>query len=171
MLEDEVLYRNTAPWPTGASGTDSAIHRIGINRWGNDPSAWIALSANPGSESGGWNGFQQQYWPGGSAQNSESADPDNDCIPNLVEYQTGTSPDAFNAFTHGAAANKLILNYTLRLDRTDRLLRAETSSTLQNDWVPVINDDLISTSGLLQTRQAWVPMDSTPRKFLRLYAE
>jgi hypothetical protein len=48
LLEDEVLYDDLAPWPTGADGTGMSLHRREVDQPGNDPSSWHAHSATPG---------------------------------------------------------------------------------------------------------------------------
>jgi hypothetical protein len=55
LLEDEVNYNNTAPWPLAADGTGKSLTRKGTTLWGNDPASWQAATPTPGvnSTSGG----------------------------------------------------------------------------------------------------------------------
>ncbi len=47
-LVERVDYASEAPWPSGASGTGSSIHRIDARSYGNDPAHWKAALASPG---------------------------------------------------------------------------------------------------------------------------
>ncbi|MFT5522125.1 MAG: hypothetical protein ACI9HK_000062, partial [Pirellulaceae bacterium] len=48
LLEDEVKYRESAPWAEAASGRGFSLSRIGISTWGNDPFSWAADTPTPG---------------------------------------------------------------------------------------------------------------------------
>lgn len=158
MIEDDVPYSATAPWPDGASGTGLAIRRLGIHRQAADPTAWIAAAPTPGSGVGGWFAWQLATDAGPA-----TADPDNDGLPNLAEYLLGTDPNTFSKLQISESA----LEYTVRLDRDDAALTAEQSDNLEI-WIPAANDILISTDGVTATRRAEFP--SGERGFLRLRA-
>jgi hypothetical protein len=49
VSEDFVIYDNVAPWPTGASGNGSSLHRSAPSLYGNSASSWIAASPSPGT--------------------------------------------------------------------------------------------------------------------------
>ena len=49
LLEDEVLYDDLSPWPTGADGSGLSLQRTGAHALGNDPASWQAKSATPGA--------------------------------------------------------------------------------------------------------------------------
>jgi hypothetical protein len=49
ILVDRVEYRDDGAWPAGADGTGSALHRIALDQYGNDPSNWRTGAPNPGS--------------------------------------------------------------------------------------------------------------------------
>ena len=174
MTEDEVIYQNSAPWPTGASGTGAAIHRLGIRRWGNDPTAWTATTPNPGSDAGGYQGWQRTAFPSGSVATAPNDDPDGDGLPNAIEYLLGTAPDVWNGLLTGTALAsgnlpaRLYLNYTRRLDRDDYALTALQSDNLTG-WEPADHDESTGVSDLIESRQAWIPL-SENRGFLRLEA-
>ncbi len=51
LLEDEVLYDDLAPWPTGPGGLGDSLNRLGSNRWGNVATSWTAEPPSPGSVS------------------------------------------------------------------------------------------------------------------------
>lgn len=48
LLEDEVNYNNTAPWPLAADGTGKSLTRKGATLWGNDSASWQAATPTPG---------------------------------------------------------------------------------------------------------------------------
>lgn len=171
MIEDEVNYEASAPWPATASGTGSAIRRIGIHYQGSDPAAWVADAPSPGSGASGYASWRLAHFPGGGGD--PAVDSDVDGLPNLVEYMTGSDPNAFTALQTSVEAiggePRFVLTYTLRTDRDDASLGAFQTSAFEG-WVPAVNDELISTAGSLETRRAWLPLDSATG-FLRLEAE
>lgn len=171
MIEDEVNYSASAPWPTTAAGTGSAIRRIGTSFQGSDPAAWAASAPSPGSTASGYDLWKLTYFPGGGGDPEDDADGDG--MPNLVEYKTGTHPGTFSPLETAIDPNdgspRFVLTYTLRTDRTDASLGVFQSSALDG-WVPAAHDELISTEGNLETRRAWLPLGEAGG-FLRLQAE
>jgi hypothetical protein len=169
MVEDEVNYLSTAPWPTGASGTGSSIQRLGIFRQPNDPASWIARAPTAGTGTGyaAWQAAKfVQPADGGMA-----LDPDHDGLPNLVEYLLGSDPTAFTTLPAAIDPNngspRMVLNYSLRLDADDATLSAEQSTDLET-WIPAVNDGALSNDNFIQQRRAWLPVDE--HGFLRLKA-
>jgi hypothetical protein len=57
LLEDEVAYTNTFPWPTEPGGQGKSLFRRGEVLWGHAPDSWIAADPNPGR-------FTSQLYPG-----------------------------------------------------------------------------------------------------------
>ena len=53
LIEDELEYGNSAPWPEEALGTGKSLQRLATSAWGHDPASWIAAIATPG----------QPVWP------------------------------------------------------------------------------------------------------------
>ncbi|HYW79673.1 MAG TPA: lamin tail domain-containing protein, partial [Thermoguttaceae bacterium] len=49
LLEDEVIYDDTSPWPTEADGRGSSLHRVDVGSWGNSPASWTAADPSPGT--------------------------------------------------------------------------------------------------------------------------
>lgn len=49
LVEDEVVYRSIAPWPTQAGGLGSSLQRHFAAQWGSDPASWSAAAPTPGS--------------------------------------------------------------------------------------------------------------------------
>jgi hypothetical protein len=176
MLEDEVIYQNTSPWPSGVSGTGLAIHRLGSRRWGNDPTAWASDVPSPGRDAGGFSEWQSRYFAEAGPDSEPGGDPDRDGLPNLIEYLLGRDPTSGSPLvstiieaTEDQPA-KLVLDYTRRLDRTDYLLRAEQAAELLESWLPAANDEVSGTDGLLESRRVWLPISGSGG-FLRLHAQ
>lgn len=170
MIEDEVNFLSSAPWPTGAAGTGSSIRRIGIHRQPNDPTAWTVSAPTPGSGASGYFSWQLANFESAEGATA-TADADGDGIPNIVEYMLGSNPAAFNQLSLALEPNggspRWVLNYTLRLDRDDASLIAQQSDDLI-EWIPASNDSEVSSDGTTQQRRAWLPLDG--KGFLRLKA-
>jgi hypothetical protein len=49
LLEDEVIYSNSEPWPSEASGSGKSLTRTAATAYGNDAASWIAADPTPGS--------------------------------------------------------------------------------------------------------------------------
>ena len=49
VVEDEVSFDDTLYWPDSVDGQGDALHRIGVNGWGNDPNSWRASRPTPGT--------------------------------------------------------------------------------------------------------------------------
>jgi hypothetical protein len=170
MLEDEVNFLATVPWPAGASGTGSSIRRLGIFRQASDPTAWTAQSPDPGSGVGGFLAWQLGNFTI-PADAAPTVDIDEDGLPNLVEYLLGSDPHAFTSLPGSVDPNagspRFVLDYTLRLDRDDAHLTAQQSAGM-DPWQPAENDEILSTNGVLESRRAWLPV--VEKGFLRLKA-
>lgn len=172
MMEDEVPYMSSAPWPVTASGTGLAIQRLGVSRQGNDPTAWTAAAPSPGTDSGGAVGWQLEHFPSGGPLTGANDDFDHDGIPNRLEYLLGTDPRSaagppWTSFPAAApGGTDLVLEYRRRRDRTDFPLLPTRSSDLLH-WQPVSDDRHVSDDGLYEIRRAHLPIDSA-RGYLRL---
>ncbi|WP_035601132.1 lamin tail domain-containing protein [Haloferula sp. BvORR071] len=170
MVEDEVNYLASAPWPTTASGTGSAIRRLGIYFQGSDPAAWAADAPSPGTGASGYAAWKFANFPVSGGDKGD--DPDGDGLSNLAEYLLGTPPASFTALAGSIDPNdgepRFVLDYTLRKDRDDGSLSALQSIGLQA-WVPAEHDELVSTTGVIENRRAWLPV--TDHGFLRLDAQ
>lgn len=86
---DRVNYSDQIPWPASADGAGSALTRINEREYGNDYANWTESLPTPGqSEFGRW--ITDFALP--PEQSSPLDDPDNDGIPNILEYAYGLSP-------------------------------------------------------------------------------
>jgi hypothetical protein len=169
MVEDEVSYLSSTPWPTTASGTGASIRRNSVRKWGSDPSAWVAGEPAPGTHMNGYEAWRRANFalPGGAA----NEDPDQDGLANFIEYLMGSDPGAFTGLSSGVDPNggepRFVLTYPVRKDRDDGMLRAFQSGGL-DPWLPAEHDEVIPGDGIIETRRAWLPLGT--RGFLRLEA-
>jgi hypothetical protein len=170
MIEDEVNYTSAAPWPVTASGTGSSISRLGTDRQGSDPTAWIASAAAPGIGVAGYPAWTFANFSGADG-GGRAGDFDGDGLTNFMEYLLGTNPGAGTALATGIDANggnpRFFLSYPLRTDRTEGTLSARQSTDLDS-WIPAVNDEVISDDGITELRRAWLPLEE--HGFLRLEA-
>ena len=110
--------------------------------------------------------------PGHSATDfADAADPDQDGIPNLMEYAMGTHPLEQNtaqvSMSHSAGA--IAIQYPEVLTRSDVSLIPETSASLETSgWSPV-SATTIDTVGSKRMQEASLPTSNT-KGFLRLRA-
>jgi hypothetical protein len=172
MIEDEVLYRSTAPWPLGASGTGSAIHRLGTTHWGSDPTAWAASPPTPGREAGGFPGWQREFFPAAGPLTGAADDFDGDGLANHLEFLFGTDPTAPDPsplrhfLDPTSPGDVLVMEYRRRRDRMEFPLTPMASPDL-DDWAAAVDDRHHALDGLYEIRRTYLPLD-TGRGFLRL---
>jgi hypothetical protein len=169
MLEDEVNYLATAPWPVTAAGTGSSIRRVGVRKQGSDPGAWTAGAPGPGGGVGGYAAWALANFP--SSGGAANEDTDRDGLGNFIEYLLGSDPGAYTALASGVDPNggepRFVLSYSVRRDRDDGTLGAFQSGGLEG-WLPAEHDEVISSDGVTEVRRAWLPLGG--RGFLRLEA-
>ena len=108
-----------------------------------------------------------------SGNASNTADPDGDGLPNLMEYATGLSPTASGVTTCAVAA----VNTSIEFSRAHAAVadgvsfQVEWSDTLGNDWSSsgVVQSQVAnSDDGVTTTWKAVLPMSSAGRRFVRL---
>ena len=95
---------------------------------------------------------------------------DQDGMPNLVEYMTGSSPRVFTSSPGTIVLDDtqgLAMDYTRRIDRMDATLSAWQSVGM-DIWIEAETDVLISSAGTLEQRRAYFPPGG--KGFLRLKA-
>ncbi len=167
VIEDEVKYLTTSPWPP-AGGTGSSLNRIGTTSYGNFAASWTAATPTPGIVA--TSGFAAwATMTGGSTV--PGADTDLDGIADVLEYPLGLNPvvpdvDQLAGLVYDGS------NITLTFPRdttiTDVTVTGEISPDLF-DWTPV-GDTLASQSGTIEMRQITVPVDDGAR-YIRLRAQ
>jgi hypothetical protein len=104
----------------------------------------------------------------------DTADPDGDGIPNLLEYALNGNPKVANASIRpqpSILADHLTLNYTRRKAATDVTYELQASSELTGGWTPagMVEQVLLDDGGLQTVRAsdpAWVSANA--RRFLKL---
>ena len=48
VIEDQVRFDNTVPWPTSPDGAGASLQRTRVDLWGNDASSWSSGAPTPG---------------------------------------------------------------------------------------------------------------------------
>ncbi len=48
LIEDEVNYNDSSPWPAAADGAGYSLVRQSVNTWGDDPASWFASTPSLG---------------------------------------------------------------------------------------------------------------------------
>ncbi|MEZ5324384.1 MAG: S8 family serine peptidase [Verrucomicrobiales bacterium] len=111
--------------------------------------------------------------PSGDA--APAADPDNDSIPNIVEYATGGDPNAFTAnplIVVSQTGDSVSILYQINPDSTDIVRTFESSTELtESSWTNVIpaNDLLVSTDANgTELRSATISKGGVPSAFFRM---
>jgi len=107
VLVERVHYHDVAPWPTAADGTGSALSRVSLAGYGNDPTNWVAMVPNFGGSAdtdgdGMPDSWEIQYGLNRLSAADANQDLDGDGLTNLQEYLAGTDPtssDANNPFS------------------------------------------------------------------------
>ncbi|MDG1668294.1 MAG: sulfatase [Opitutae bacterium] len=102
---------------------------------------------------------------------ADAADPDQDGIPNLMEYAMGTHPLEQNtaqvSMSHSAGA--IAIQYPEVLTRSDVSLIPETSASLETSGWSSVSATTIDTVGSKRMQEASLPTSNT-KGFLRLRA-
>ncbi len=101
----------------------------------------------------------------------DTADPDGDGLPNLLEYALGNSPVVANksGITGTISSGYLVMTYTLAKGATDITAQPERSADLFTWSNQGITTQVVSDDGTIQTIQASVPVSTNARVYLRLH--
>jgi len=174
VTEDEVIYKNTSPWPTGPAGGGKSLNRGGADQFGNLATSWTGESPTPGGKHESYASWQQSFFGSGTPVGStKTEDPDHDGIVNLLEYALGLHPlihDPEAVPTLVLENDTTTLSYTKHLLRDGISYRVETSTDLVT-WSTVANDTVISSINYTERRKAMVPLGSNPHLFMRLVVD
>ena len=143
---DEVRYFAAIPWPAGAAGNGSSLHRIPALRFGNFASSWIAAAPTPGSSAG------ETYsdWAAANGVAGSNEDPDGDQLSNLLEFAMGTDPRSYTDQPAYSLSNGTI-TFPLHTGRQGVQLVFEISSNLEDWSIATTNPTVIN--GDIQTRE------------------
>jgi hypothetical protein len=136
---DRVTYGISAPWPQQAAGRGMALVRVEENAYGNDFDNWSAAAPSPGSAAAAPEPTFEDWVASFDLIEEEmlpDADPDNDGIPNLLEYALGTSPtdtDRSPPFLMAAEEDLLHFDFSLPEGIVGVEVVIEHSATLADD--------------------------------------
>jgi autotransporter-associated beta strand protein len=128
------------------------------------------VAATPASLTSPLQDWRQIYF--GSSANTgdaaDTADPDGDGIPNLLEYALGTNPTSAGSspVTLGTSDDFLTLSFT-RIADSSLTYSIEASDDLGGSWTTVHTFPAFGSAGS-STYTDTVPVASSPRRFLRL---
>ncbi len=117
--------------------------------------------------------WQDINWPGVADQViiGETADPDRDGIPNLLEFATTSDPKT-SSFAPGVLlpnGSRLEFTYS-RLKTAAVAYVVEYSDTLAaGSWITTgVTDEILSDNGMVQSVKSLVPLGSGTKRFVRL---
>ena len=142
LLEDEVVYLPSAPWPSAADGYGCSLARRGVQHWGHDSASWVAARPSPGYYAvltgNGFTLWQQTAFPSDSSTGDRdwAADPNGNGRQNALEYAfgfdpllAGEMPSIFTAVE--PSENALRVAYRRRANADDLTFTPELSGDLR----------------------------------------
>ncbi len=96
VLVDRVHYYDSAPWPAAADGTGSALLRVSLTGFADDPTNWVAAVPSFGTgdtdNDGMPDSWETLHGFNPASPTDASVDSDGDGQTNFEEYQAGTNP-------------------------------------------------------------------------------
>ena len=136
------------------------------------PSTTLTISEPPFQ---GWQFSQFAAKANNPSVADDNADPDHDGMVNLLEYALGgdpnqPSPAPMPVISHIniSGTDYLTLTYTKDVTKTDVVYQAQASMNLGTGSWTDISDDLMGTSGNIETHRAKIAVGGGGFKFLRL---
>ncbi len=152
-----------------ASGARSALLQIASNDADENPFL-VNVTGTGITPQEAW---RQTYFgsPANAGNGSDSADPDLDGLPNLVEYALGLDPMAASTTglpTVTTTGTDWVYTYTRPTATTELTYTVEISTNLV-DWtlVPTVHE-FVTSSGGVETWHALYPLNAAARIFFRL---
>jgi len=158
LLEDEVGYNNTSPWPLGPDGGGDSLNRIQADLWGNDSSSWIAAAPSPGSFSAtplaGYAAWKISAFPFGApaALREPLADPNGNGRLNIMEYALVLDPYGNSdndipdlTISSGPGLNQVSVQHRHRIGLTELNYIISVAMHPGGPWD--LSEDLVSPPG------------------------
>ena len=177
ILVDQVIFSDTAPWPSNADGLGATLQRISGTAFANDPVNWKAAAPNPGRANrsttlddtdadGMPDEWETTFGFNPNDETDATADADGDGLANLGEYLAGTDPDdsasALRLATQGLVNGKLSMVFEAS---PGRLFEIQSTPALgQEAWKSIVEVD-VKTGG---PQQVEVDLPADGAQFFRL---
>ena len=171
VTEDEVIYLNSAPWPTPPDGTGATLQRSSVGGFGNFASSWTSDAPNPGGKILDYDEWSAGFFgPGNPPNSGVTEDFDLDGIPNIVEFALNMNPTtsdlaALPEFVNGG--NEITVEFEKNLLRQGFTVEVQTSPDLVV-WSGV-PDTLESTTDYVEVRKATISTTGSDRLFVRFF--
>ena len=177
ILVDQVIFSDTAPWPSNADGLGATLQRISGTAFANDPVNWKAAAPNPGRANrsttlddtdadGMPDEWETTFGFNPNDETDATADADGDGLANLGEYLAGTDPgdsaSALRLATQGLVNGKLSMVFEAS---PGRLFEIQSTPALgQEAWKSIVEVD-VKTGG---PQQVEVDLPADEAQFFRL---
>lgn len=149
---DRVNYSDDLPWPSAADGAGFALAKINERTYGNDYANWMARWPTPGqTEFGRW--ATDSNLP--QAQSQPLDDPDDDGIPNIIEYAYGSAPmSPDSGAEYFAAIDGSTVTFILNATHSDLQYRVQKTTNLEQGIWSEIPCSVITTDVTTMIRAA-----------------
>ncbi len=161
IVVERIGYSDSAPWPVAPDGFGSALRRVDLAQFGNDPINWVAgmpLGSGGGDSDGDGMPDDWEYQYALEPQDPTDADEDKDSdgMSNLDEYRSGTNPiDSTSVLevqiTYSGAAASLSF-----LRQANKSYTVQFQTTLGGTWQTLQQFDALPSS-----QQVVIPITPT----------